>query len=444
MKKNFILFLFLSCFLSLIVKSSDVDLYYNAGIEKYLQGDYITAVDNFEKAINIDPDNTQIKNLLKKVIIEAGTHYNLIHKYSEAMTFLEKGKNYFPDDEKINELYNVTKEIITPTEQKTTKEKKATKDEIIIKNHKQEFRQEDKPKIENIKPDIKKEQTQKQKLLETSNLKSNDNIVQNEYYTKLLFLKYLIYFMTSVVSILVIILIYLIIIHKKQISELKSVLENKEKIESELRNELTLQKHKSDLEKELTYKLQSELKMLKLEFENIVHNDYEKKLKNFVKKGKIDLDSLKSEIEKEHIEKQKRKIELLTTDTATKKQENDIFISDPKIEQIRERISIMLQNTYEESPQIALEIIKKLSEDSDSNVRSNIIRSLIKIATNDTLDILFKLYNDNDEQVKREVIKGLNILSEQIRKKELIIDENYKNMIEKLIDEEYRKGEWIF
>ena len=93
--------------------ASEVEIYFNAGVEKYLQGDYSNAINNLEKALDFEPENNSIKKFLLKIFIEAATQYSLEHKYSEAMSYLEKAKKRFPDDRKIDELYRVTKGILS-------------------------------------------------------------------------------------------------------------------------------------------------------------------------------------------------------------------------------------------------------------------------------------------------------------------------------------------
>lgn len=112
MKTALLIIVLIFSAVSFNMADSTAEVYFNAGVEKYLQGDYSNAIDNLEKSTEADPENNATKQFLLKVFIEAATQYSLEHKYSEAMSYLEKAKKAFPADPKIDELYRITKGVL--------------------------------------------------------------------------------------------------------------------------------------------------------------------------------------------------------------------------------------------------------------------------------------------------------------------------------------------
>jgi len=93
--------------LAVFGKNKDVDVYFNAGVDSYLRNDYYNAVKNFEKALELAPNDTKLQSLLEKVLFEAGRFYYLKQDYKQALYFLNKGEKLYPDNKKIKELVEI-------------------------------------------------------------------------------------------------------------------------------------------------------------------------------------------------------------------------------------------------------------------------------------------------------------------------------------------------
>jgi len=387
MKSILILFLF-----SLnVFPLENADIYFNAATEKYLQGDYEKAVESLEKAIEIEPDNVQFKNFLAKIIIEAGTNYNLTREYPKAMKILEKGKKYAPENEKINELYNLTKEVLTKVEQKKQPS------EIKEEKPEQEQKIQKQPQVVEKKPEKPPEKLLEKKEKTISEKKETPKVIvkTQEYIPPW------VYIIGLALVIIILLLIFLLVRtrHNLEIEKLKT-----EKLEIEIQNvkkELELEKLK--IQKKDVYIKQPEKILIK---------SSEKRLREFITHSKV-----------------------VTT---------DIYITNPNLEQIKNRIAVSTQELYELSPAVALNFLEDMIKSPESSIRENVVRALASIPVPKTLDMLIYLSKDKSDSVKREVIKEMEKLMERIEKKELIIPEEYQKKIQEILEEEKSKGEWIF
>jgi len=392
---RFILILFL--FSLNVFSSENVDIYFNAATEKYLQGDYEKAVESIEKAIEIEPNKPQFKSFLIKIVIEAGTNYNLTREYPKAMKVLEKGKKYAPENEKINELYNVTKEILTKAEQKKPESKKQASE---IKEEKQQEEKIQK-QVEVVE---KKTEKPPEKLLEKKEKPTPKKTETPEVIVKIQeHIPAWVYIIDLVLVVVILFLVFLLFRtrHNLEIEKLKT-----EKLETEIQNvkkELELEKIKTEKKKEEIVVEQPEKVLIK---------SSEQRLREFVTHSKV-----------------------VTP---------DIYITNPNIEQIKNRIAVSTQELYEQSPEVALRFLEDMTKNPEVSVRENVVRALTTIPCPQTLDMLITLSKDKSDSVKREVIKEMKKLIERIEKKELIIPEEYQKKIQEILEEEKSEGEWIF
>jgi HEAT repeat protein len=118
-------------------------------------------------------------------------------------------------------------------------------------------------------------------------------------------------------------------------------------------------------------------------------------------------------------------------------------ITSPTLDAMRERIALMALNLYEYSPPSAVNFLINMIQNVNPLIRMNVVLALVYIAKKDTLDMLITLYEDDDPRVKREVIKNMKKILQKISTGELNIDEESKNKINKIVQEERTKGEWI-
>ncbi len=98
--------------------SDDANIYFNAGTEKYLQGNFTESIENLEKAQALDPGNGKIKEFMVKILLEAGTQNHMTRNYRQAYIYLEKAHKLDPDNPKVTEMFTLTKSLLNPTAEK--------------------------------------------------------------------------------------------------------------------------------------------------------------------------------------------------------------------------------------------------------------------------------------------------------------------------------------
>jgi len=89
----------------------EIQVYRNAGTEKYVKGDYDGAVQELEKAYKIDTGNAKIKEFIVRILVEAGTQRYMKREYPQALPYLEKARTYGLENAKLNDLYRVTLDL---------------------------------------------------------------------------------------------------------------------------------------------------------------------------------------------------------------------------------------------------------------------------------------------------------------------------------------------
>ncbi|OGS21182.1 MAG: hypothetical protein A2252_05230 [Elusimicrobia bacterium RIFOXYA2_FULL_39_19] len=402
------------------------DVYFNAGTEKYLKGEYVSAVENFEKALEINPNDQKAKDLLIRVIIDAGTNYNLTRDYKKAIKFLEKGLKLEPGNKKIKELYEVTNAMISsnkPVEQENP---------IIIAEQKRQV----KTQKEEIKPTeaVKAAET-KVVLLEKQPVPAV-KIIQEKPGSKI----YFIFLSVFSFVLLILNLVFLLMIKslkEKLIKKTLSVDQQQIIYESE---KLTLLEK---LEKDKVLLQQKELEIEKLAIEKRIRQELEVKYTELAKKNAGPEANQVELVREKFINAEQEKLSKYTVDSNIEGNVN-IFNTNPSLEMLRDRIAARSRSLFEQSPDAAMNFINEMACNNNPSVRSNIIKALAVIAVPGTIDILFKMNEDKEESVRREVIKSLRYLSSKIRDSEIALPEEYIMKIKDLLHKEIEKGEWVF
>jgi len=423
-----LLFLFYSILPA--ANNQQIEIYFNAATEKYLQGDYEKAINNLEEALKIEPENQHIKKFLLKIFVEVGTQYNIKRDYKTAFKFLEKAKKWFPEDNEINNLYNVTKDVLFSTKKDEEKKENLKEEtekiklpeiqkssESIVRTHKKYYLTD---KTEILKPVIISTTVIIQQIL--PKMETGFNYI----------------YIILIVSIILIIILIIVIVN--QTIKLKEISKDFAIEKNRLKAEFELEKEKNKLEKQMQEKLQNELEKLKLKLEKNIREKYEEKITEITKDKKINVPKIKTEIQNVIIDNQKDRLKNLLLSNLTV----DGYTYQPQLEEIRDRISVIAQNIYDYSAQEALKFIKTIADDKNPKVRANIIKALSKISTPETLNILFELSQDTDEYVKREVLKALKDLQKQIIDSKIKLPDEYVEKINNLIQQEIMRAEWIF
>jgi hypothetical protein len=510
MKKIFIIMLF---FCSLAHAETDFDIYFNAGVEKYLQGDYSNSINNLNKALGSDPGNNSVKKLLLKVYLEAATKSSNEHKYPEAKAYLEEAKKIFPDDPRVEEMYRTIKGVLSrydpgsgissPEPANAGPLPPGSKSGLRAMNEEMEALKEAarprpvKPelpavKIASVRPQSPQEITVTEPRIMISSAapltpvipertKAVREYAQEETATKArarygagktvkapqnqpwvpavelmpdkarvkpgkaLFLK-----LYAVISSLAITFCVIFLLALKQQSRRRQALNDKkisglvgdiDRLSAEknkISYDLGLEKERCKTEQALNEKLTKELEWSRTQLEQVFRG---KQSSGGGIKLPVPAD-IRKEAKKIFVEKQKEEIKNLSVDTGVIREES--FSSQPVVEQTRERIAVMAQNIYEQSPETALSFLQEMAGDASGAVRSNVIRALGKIGSPETVEILLGLCADTDERVRRETIKSLKQLSQKIANNELPLPEEYKARIDGLVKKEYATAEWIF
>ncbi|OGS21888.1 MAG: hypothetical protein A3J83_04680 [Elusimicrobia bacterium RIFOXYA2_FULL_40_6] len=423
-----------------------VNVYFNAGTEKYLQGDYSAAIVNLEKAYELDSKNQKIQDLLIKVIIDAGTNYNLTRDYQNAIKYLEKGLKVAPDNEKIKELYQVTQETLSKGKTDKTGPKSGLKPESapIIKEEAPPAVET--PRVEKKKPALKPEP----ELVKTASGKIEKPAPvyaaapAPKPLQPLVEKKQNVYILTSMFTAAILLIIIVIILVLRIINLNKLVKALKLSID-EKQAEFGAEKIKliETIEQDKDVLRAKELELEKMSLEKKMRAELEKKISEINKQRVPEFAKVESETRNFSIKTEKQDLKEFASNTDLNKDKN-IFVEQPSLVQARDRIATRTQSLYDQSPEVALQFIKETIANPNPAVRSNIVKSLAVIATQETLELLFELNKDPDEAVRREVIKSLRMLSRKINEAQIQLPEDIKTNIYKLLQEELEKGEWIF
>lgn len=430
-------------------KKEEVEMYYNAAVEKYVKNDYEKAVEYMEKAYKISNEE-KYRNFIIKVLYEAANKEYMMQNYIKALSFLEKGRSYTLENDAINQLYDIVKDLLSKQKvsfKKKEEEQKKVNNETLpqvkkeIPQEEKEKKKEKKvspsqvlPKVateQRVLPKMEKPQTPSVVIIPVSS--AFRNISDSN--------KWLIIVLSETIVFVLIIVLLL----KKQKIKYDVIIQD-------------LRVKNTSLEKEV-YTLHQEKINLWAEVENAKRNKdiYEKTISDIQKELRQKIE-LVEYLQKQLLEISTKQsvVNVPTTENVIEQkhkeivgyiQENSIRedkSSEFEVESSRKRIAVMLKNLYSIDPSKAMASIFNMATDSNPTIRANIVLGLIEIGTAETFKILFKLYADPDARVRREVIKRLWLLKQRIDNKEVVLDKEIISKITEIIQLEKQKGEWLF
>lgn len=431
--------------------TEEANVFFNAGTEKYLQGNYTEAVNNLEKAQTADPDNSRIKDFMVKILLEASTQNHLTRNYRQALAYLEKAQKIAPDNAKVQEMYKMTMELVNPTDEKTAKSETGVQQkntEAVVKRD----------KLPDVIEPIK---TQKQPdLVRQAEKKFQEMIERQETRKKKGFLSdavggiketYIIIFLVWTLLVTMASFIFFIIAYMKY-REAEGYKIRSAPLEIEL-----------NAVKEEKNTLLVELEKTKERY-RYEHQAVEGLQKDAVENKKLDEKRFKAELDAKAGEIEQRiRAEMQVQYSADKGQKESFmrhqenrfmkYVSDtsapeaeadPVLSSARERIALMAQNLYEYDPVAALDFITKMATNTNPLVRTNIVQALANISKPETFGLLFMLYDDADPRVKREVLRNLKMLNQKSATGVISLEEPVTERIRSLIAKEKDRGEWIF
>lgn len=415
MKKFLLLIsiLFINIFLN---SQEDVEIMYNAAVEKYIKNDYDKAIEYLEKVYSISKQQKH-KNFLIKVLKEAATNTYMKQNYKKAFEYTSKALNYTKDEPEINKLHNILLDLLDK------QESQSQQTEIKIQQ-----RQQKETKSE-IYPTTPKKSISKETTFynQTQEITTKKEVVKETPYKTLFFISVSIILVSFVWGFLQIKINYKI---KKQL-QIK-ILEL-EKENSKLNLELI------DTKKELE-KTKEREEIYKKYFEEY-KKDTEEKLK-LIKELQLSQNTQPTQkiiTKTEQLSQKQAEIISLATNLP-----EGIISSEYQLEVYREKLSTMLKTLYQINPEKALFVINKMLNHPSDIVKANLAYSLAEIANELTIEMLFKLYQEKNPIVKQEALRQLIRLEKKIKNNEIEISEETKNKIITKVKEEKSKGEWLF
>jgi tetratricopeptide (TPR) repeat protein len=93
-------------------QQSIVDIYTNAGIKKYMHGDFEGAIKDLQSALEFDSRNKKAKAFFVKVLVDQASQNFMEKKYGKALSYIDQAKKYAPQNEEVIKMYEIiTKEV---------------------------------------------------------------------------------------------------------------------------------------------------------------------------------------------------------------------------------------------------------------------------------------------------------------------------------------------
>lgn len=428
----FLVYFFIFLFISLsFTQQEDIDVLYNAAVEKYIKNDYDKAVEYMEKIYSLKPQQ-KYKNFLIRILTEAATNMYMKHNYKKAYEYTSKALKYAPENQQVNELHRILTDILN-NQKVTTYTQPRTEKTLPSELQK--------TTTTVTKPQIVQQKTKPEKMSTEYTIKTATATVQQVVYV--VDKKYKILFFLTIFVLFFTITGWIITQMKLNY-----------KIKKELQKQIfDLQKENSNLNFELT--------QTKIELEKTKEREqlYKKYLEDY-KKDSEEKIKLITELQNKFSQVYKDKtLQYLpqkpVTEQIFNRQKTELahFVSNPpkniieseyQLEIYREKIATMLKTLYEINPEKALITITQMVQDVNPFVRMNVAYALAEIANETTINLLLNLFNDDDVKVKQESLRQIIRLNNKIKNNEVVLSEELKSRITSLLNQEKLKGEWLF
>lgn len=418
--KKFLMVVFIFGFLN---AHEDVEILYNAAVEKYIKNDYDKAIEYMEKVFSTTKQQKH-KNFLIKILKEAATDSYMKQNYKKAFEYTSKALKHTKDDPEINKLHGILLDLLN-------------------KQQKTQPKQE-----EHIAKPLQQKETKPHSQITSTKLPTQPSQVslQPKETTKEATSKESLYKILFFVSLSTIILISLgwgvtqIKLHYKIKKQLQIKIFELEKENSKLKFELIDTKKELEKAKEREEIYKKYLDEYKKETEEKLKLIKEIKLSQ-KESDKTQLSSfLPIKSKTESILEQKKDDILLTATNPPQ----GIISSEYQLELYREKLATMLKTLYEVNPEKALFAINQIIKNPSDLIRANIAYALAEIESEITVEMLIQLYQEKSPFVKQEALRQLIKLEKKIKNNESSLSEETKNKILQIVKEEKLKGEWLF
>ena len=456
-QKYFKLFLVLMC-LSLAAararaSSDDADVYFNAGTEKYLQGNFTESIENLEKAQSLDPKNKKINEFMVKILLEAATQNHMTRNYRQAMVYLEKAKKLDPENPKVLELYQLTHGLLNPEAEKTVsteRNDRIQKNAVVrrddrITEEAAEARQRTaaRQSAVTVRKDTVAASPREERQIGGGPLLFEPGRLKGWHVWMFIAVLLFTSFATVILFIMLLFKYREAANYRMQFigmeEDLKNAVEGKNSsiIELEKVRESVKYEHQmaENLQKDIKEKEKKDEERLKTEIDSKTR-EIEERVRAEMRL-KIKPDSGQKE---NFINHQQERFMKYVSDTSTPAEAE----SDPVLAAARERIALMAQNLYEYAPGAAVDFITKMARSENPAIRTNIVQALANIAKPETFELLFELCGDTDPRVKREVLRNLKALTQKIAAGTISMDATIAEKVKYYLNKEKDRGEWIF
>ncbi|MFH1369032.1 MAG: HEAT repeat domain-containing protein [Elusimicrobiota bacterium] len=426
----------------LYASSDEADIYFNSAMEKYLQGNFTSAVEDLEKAQLLDPQNAKINEFSVKILLEAASQNHMSRNYKQAFEYLKKAQKIDPSNPKVQEMYQLTQELLSPgREQTIPREKKQS----LLPSKAEET------------ADIKKQPAQAKKTVVSNTTPSKKpklslpaTVLPAAPKASGLPAVYILLIIWAGSATVILVILWVILASKVKtikntVAKLRET-EDKFYRTSDARNILNIEleriRESVKYERDAAERLRNEIKENKKRDEERYRLEMELKTKQIeerVRSEMIRKQTGKPAQQDAFVHQQQAKVLEYMGDSV---QAGDS--TSPALEAIRERIASMAQNLHDYAPAAAMNFLKQMMTNENPLVRANVVLALSRISKSDTIELLLNLIEDKDDIVKREVIKNLKLIKRRVDAGTLEISETHKTRIQSLLDDELTKGEWIF
>src|SRR3989339_144956 len=424
-----------------LAAGDDAAIYFNAGTEKYLQGNFTEAVENLEKARKLEPANTKIREFIVKILIEATTQGHLTRNYRQAFEYIKKAREMAPENSKVQELYQLTSEMLTPTQEKVLPRNKT------LSSATGEIRRDIPAGEQNSGAPAQSSAPKTARPMRAATTASSPARPQALERIPVFYIR----IMLAAIAAGMIILPVTIIIAavktaalSKATTALKELDANLHKLSgenAEIKIELEKTKERIKFEHQNAEQYRRELKERGQREDERIHMELElrtKEAEERIRKEIAENNAKKGGSREAFLHQQQEKFLQYLGSSA----END-DVSSPALESSRERIAVMAENLYEYAPGAALDFLGKMAVNPNPLIRANVMLALARIGRPETVEMLLKLHGDADYRVKREALKNLKLLNQKIAAQTLSLSPGISLKVSTLLEEEKKKGEWI-
>ncbi|MDI6756409.1 MAG: HEAT repeat domain-containing protein [Endomicrobiia bacterium] len=402
---------------------TDAAIYFNAAMEKYIQGDIESAASNAAHAAALEPGNTKIAEFAARIFYDGAQDAHNARDYKKALGYLEKARVYNPSDARIANLYDVTKNIMERTappsaSPKSAPASSAAKPAAAVKPA---------PPLAPHFPIVAEPPPPPMYAVTKA--------------TAALF--------AAAAAAFIIVNIVIVFIMpgriKKYERKVAIVVEENEKLKNVAAAravELERMKEALKYEKENSIRAIGELK----EEKNIKNRHFEEQLRlgldirqrqieEILKGGAL----FPSDSQNAAVHGGRAKV-LESIGDATYIDED----SSVALDAARERIASHARELYSVSPNGCLTFLKEMSTNLNPLIRANIAKSLAGLANDDTLELLVGLWRDKSPKVRREALRELKRLRDAVRRGAVSLDDKSAARLAGAVSEALREAEWVF